>query len=325
MTIVIISEPSDVHAQSVMQEITRQGVTDTCLLDFRDMPQRVRLDMALSNARGSGFALDLADGKRLQLEQVRSFWWRRPQAFTMPGGMEPRAHHFALSELSTALQGMWQCSEALWVNNIVKDAAAAHKPWQLELARRIGLSIPDTLITTNPENVRAFWHARRGQVIYKPFLQTFHSWRETRQLKSEELGQLDSVRVAPVIFQSLVPGAADLRVTIIGSEIFAAAVDLRKMEYKLDVRLNQQAYEKHALPAATAEKLVTLMRRLGLEYGAIDLRLTPDGEYFFLEVNPAGQFLFVERACQLPISAALAAHLIRGVEGAAAKPAAKAA
>jgi glutathione synthase/RimK-type ligase-like ATP-grasp enzyme len=57
------------------------------------------------------------------------------------------------------------------------------------------------------------------------------------------------------------------------------------------------------------------MRRLGLEYGAIDLRLTPDGEYVFFEVNPAGQFLFVEHACGLPISAALAARLAAGREG----------
>jgi len=317
MTVVIFTEPTDVHAQSVIRELARAGESDVRILDFRDVPQRVTIDMALSNARGSGFALTMPDGRRLQLEQVRSFWWRRPQAYALPAGMPPQAQHFALTELSTALQGMWQASEALWVNNIVRDAAAAHKPWQLELARRVGLSIPDTLITTNPDNVRAFWEARGGEVIYKPFLQTFHSWRETRQLKREELALLDSVRIAPVIFQSLVPGAADLRVTVIGSEIFSAAVDLRKMEYKLDVRLNQQAYERHELPPAVGDKLLTLMRQLGLEYGAIDLRLTPEGEYVFFEVNPAGQFLFVEHACGLPISAGLAAHLARGRAGAA--------
>lgn len=318
MTIVIISESTDVHAHAVLRELTRRGVADTCILDFREVPQRARLDMALGNAGRSSFALELAGGRRLQIDQVGAFWWRRPQAFALPEGMAPHAQQFALSELSTAFQGMWQCSEALWVNNIVRDAAAAHKPWQLDQARQVGLTIPDTLITTDPEKVRAFWHARRGEVIYKPFLQTFHSWRETRQLKADQLAQLDSVRLAPVIFQSLIPGAADLRVTVIGSEIFPAAVDLRKMEYKLDVRLNQQAYERHPLPPATTEKLLALMRRLGLEYGAIDLRLTPDGDYVFFEVNPAGQFLFVEHACQLPISAALASHLIKGPAGAAA-------
>jgi len=325
MTVLIFSEPTDVHAQSVMRELARIGETDVHLIDFRNMPQRMSVNMAISNGHGAGFELVLPDGKALRMDSVTACWWRRPQAFTLPQGMAPHAHHFALTELSTAFQGMWQCSDALWVNDVVKDAAAAHKPWQLDMARRIGLSIPDTLITTDPENVRAFWEARGGEVIYKPFLQTFHSWRETRRLKEEELALLDSVRLAPVIFQSLVPGAADLRVTVIGDEVLPAAVDIRKMEYKLDVRLNQQAYEKHDLPPAVSAKLLELMRAIGLHYGAIDLRLTPDGEYVFFEVNPAGQFLFVEHACGLPISAVLAGHLAQGNKLRAVTPVSRAA
>jgi glutathione synthase/RimK-type ligase-like ATP-grasp enzyme len=325
LTVVIISEPSDVHAQSVAGALARAGEDAVRILNFADLPQRIRVDMALSNARGSGFALTFDDGERLRLEEVRSFWWRRPQAFGIPSGLAPHAHQFALTELSTALQGMWQASEALWVNDIVRDAAAAHKPWQLELARQIGLSIPDTLITTDPDNARAFWDARGGAVVYKPFLQTFHSWRETRRLRAEDMALIETVRLAPVIFQELVPGAADLRVTVIGSEIFPAAVNIERMEYKLDVRLNQQAYERHELPAPVCEKLLLLMQRLGLEYGAIDLRLTPDGDYVFFEVNPAGQFLFVEHACGLPISEALAAHLMRGRTDASAAKEARAA
>jgi len=314
MTIVVFSEPTDVHAQSVIRELAKAGESDVRLVDLRDVPQRASVTMAFSNAHGSGFELAIGNGPPVRLDAVQSFWWRRPQTFVLPGGMDANSQHFALTELSTAFQGLWQCTTGLWINDPVRDSAAAHKPWQLETARDVGLPIPDTLMTTDPEKVRAFWESRRGEVIYKPFLQTFHSWRETRQLKREELALLDSVRLAPVIFQSLVPGAADLRVTIIGDEIFPAAVDIDKMEYKLDVRLNQQAYERHQLPADVGAKLLELMRRLGLEYGAIDLRLTPDGEYVFFEVNPAGQFLFVEHACGLPISAALAARLAAGKE-----------
>lgn len=311
MSIVIFSEPTDVHAQAVTRELERLGES-VRLIDLRDLPQRMGVSMALSNAHGSGFALTPGGGERLRLEAVTSFWWRRPQPFQLPQGLSPQAQQFALTELATAIQGMWQANEALWVNDIVRDAAAAHKPFQLETARRLGLAIPDTLITTDPAEVRAFWEARRGEVVFKPFLQTFHSWRETRRLTREDLRRIETVRLAPVIFQALVPGAADLRVTVIGDEVLAGAADLSKMEYKLDVRLNQQAYERHALPVRIGEKLIALMRRLGLEYGAIDLRLTPEGEYVFFEVNPAGQFLFVEHAAGLPISAALAAHLHAG-------------
>jgi len=314
MTIVIISEPRDIHALSVVEALSKHGARDTVLLNFGDFPQRMSIHQHLPASGGNdAFALTLPDGRRLPLEAVRGVWWRRPQAYGIPAqGMTTEARQFALSETATAFQGMWQCTSCLWMNDIVRDAAAAHKPWQLHLAKQCGLTIPETLITNDPAEARAFWERLRGEVVYKPFLQTIQSWRETRKLIPQELALLDSVKLAPVIFQSLVPGALDLRVTIVGDEVMAAAVDLRKVDYQLDVRLNQQAYERHDLPADVADKLLRLMRRLGLEYGAVDLRMTPEGEYFFFEVNPAGQFLFVERACQLPISDVMARHLLSG-------------
>jgi glutathione synthase/RimK-type ligase-like ATP-grasp enzyme len=102
-------------------------------------------------------------------------------------------------------------------------------------------------------------------------------------------------------------------VTIIGDEVFAAAVDVRDLDYDVDVRLNINAkHVAHALPDDIADKLRAMMRRLGLVYGAIDLRLTADGRYIFLEINPAGQFLYVEQQTGQPITAALAARLAAG-------------
>lgn len=313
MTTLIISEPQDLHAQRVMEALPRFGATDVELINFNDFPQRMFLDQHLLATGRDSFALTLPTGRRLTIETVRAIWWRRPQPYGVPvQGMDPHARQFALSETATAFQGMWQCSECLWINNIIQDAAASHKSWQLHLAKECGLAVPETLITNGPEQARAFWEHCNGEVIYKPFIQTFHSWRETRKLKQEELALLGSVKLAPVIFQRLIPGVADLRVTIVGDEVFSAAVDLRKVDYQLDVRLNQQAYERHDLPADIQARLLSLMRRLGLEYGAIDLRRTPNGEYVFFEVNPAGQFLFVEHACKLPISESLARHLATG-------------
>jgi glutathione synthase/RimK-type ligase-like ATP-grasp enzyme len=121
------------------------------------------------------------------------------------------------------------------------------------------------------------------------------------------------VRLAPVMFQELVPGVADLRVTVIGDEVFPAAASLAGAAYDVDVRFNPEIrYVPHTLPDAVTEGVLRLMDALGLEYGAIDLRLTPEGDYVFFEVNPAGQFRYVEYATGQPITAALAAHLRDG-------------
>lgn len=136
------------------------------------------------------------------------------------------------------------------------------------------------------------------------------TWRETRRLRPQDADLAAAVRWAPVIFQRYVEAEADIRVTAIGGDLFFAAADVRTAAYPTDVRLNlDTAYAAHLLPESVAALLRRMMNELGLRYGAIDLRLTPDGRYVFLEINPAGQFLYVEQATGQQIAAALAALL----------------
>lgn len=310
--ILIISAPEDIHAQAVMRELAKQGQSGVRMLNFSDFPTRLSLSIRMDGNGHRDFSLNFP-GEKISMDAVRAAWWRRPQPFGIPPSVkDPNVRHFAMSEAATAFQGMWQASRALWVNNILRDAAAAHKPWQLAMAKEAGLAVPETLITNDPAEARAFWAAFPGEVVYKPHTASLHAWRETRILKPQEQAFAESVRLAPVIFQKYVPGT-DLRITAIGERLFPAEADTKGGEYQPDVRLNTNlTYRTHKLPATVAEKLLRLMRRLGLEYGAIDMRLTPEGQYVFLEVNPAGQFLYVEMATGMPIAAALAEHLASG-------------
>ncbi len=123
----------------------------------------------------------------------------------------------------------------------------------------------------------------------------------------------EAIRLTPVIFQRFVEAVADVRITVIGDEVLAGATDMRGAEYPLDFRFSRNLkWEAHALPPAVEDSLRVLMRRLGLEYGAIDMRLTPEGQYVFLEINPAGQFLWIELETGQKIAEALAAHLANG-------------
>jgi glutathione synthase/RimK-type ligase-like ATP-grasp enzyme len=310
--ILIISANEDIHAQAVMRELAQSGHTGMRMLNLSEFPMRLAMNVRIDNNGHCDYDLKFPD-RTVSMHEVKAVWWRRPQPFGIPPEVrDPAVRHFAMSEAATAFQGMWQASNALWVNNILRDAAAAHKPWQLALAKQLGLRIPETRITNDPAEARQFWAEYPGQVIYKPFTASLQSWRETRVLKPEEERLADAVRFAPVIFQKYVPGK-DLRITAIGDRLFPAEADAQKGEYQVDVRLNTGLpYRRHELPADIQEKLLRFMRRLGLEYGAIDMRLTPEGEYVFFEVNPAGQFLYVEMATGMKIAAALADHLASG-------------
>ena len=313
MTVLILSSLSDVHARAVMAALAKHKV-QVELLDLAEYPTKLTLTLGFEGASRQ-FVLKRPSKGMLDLDAVHAVWWRRPGAFGLPAALRDASHRsLALSEANTAFQGLYAAMHALWINSPALDTVAGHKPYQLAVSQSLDLEIPPTRMTSDPEEARAFWKECDGDVIYKQFLALPETWAETRKLGKAEIGLSDSaIQIAPVIFQRHIAAVADLRVTIIGDEIFAASTDVRNLEYATDVRLNLDTkYVAHDLPDEIADKLRALMRRLGLVYGAIDLRLTEDGRYVFLEINPAGQFLYIEHSTGQPIAAALASRLAAG-------------
>ncbi|RKP48663.1 MvdC/MvdD family ATP grasp protein [Pararobbsia silviterrae] len=313
MKILIVSSLDDPHALAVMRALAGMRGVDTALLDLSAFSQRLSVSMDFRGGART-YGLHHADGHVSDLGEIGAIWWRRPQPFALSAAMtDPHYRQFAMSEAQTAFRGLWQSLDAFWINAPSKDAIASDKPWQLKLAQQAGLEIPATLITSDPDAARAFWREHDGNVIYKQFLALPQTWRETRRLTQADMAFADTVRETPVIFQRFVEADADIRAIVVGDAIFAAGTDVRAAAYPTDVRMNLDTrYTACSLPPAVHAALLALMREMGLEYGAIDLRRTPDGRYVFLEINPAGQFLYIEMMTGLPISAALAAHLASG-------------
>jgi glutathione synthase/RimK-type ligase-like ATP-grasp enzyme len=198
-----------------------------------------------------------------------------------------------------------------WVNPREADSMAHHKPYQWAVARALGLRLPRTLVTNKPDEARAFIQSIGvGKVVFKAFLASTAAWRETRLVEESDLAQLDLVKYSPVIFQEFIEGV-DLRITIVGDKVFAGEIDARKTRYPVDMRMvvGESTVRPVQLERRVEERLLQLQRRLQLVYGAIDMRRTEAGEYYFLEVNPAGQWQFVERYTGLPITRAMADYL----------------
>ena len=310
-TILIVSHTNDMHALDVLRRLEQQGA-DVVLFDTGRLPRETLLSIT-HGAAGWG-ANARFDGRDFDFSSVRSVWWRRPQPFQLdPSVSNEEDRHFVHGETHAAVSALWSLLDAQWVNDPDRDEAASRKGWQLRLAREAGLRIPETLLTNNPDAARAFVAGQGGRpVIYKAFSATESTWRETRVLRPEEAVLLDSVKLAPVIFQEHVPAIYDVRVTVVGDQVFAAAIHSQQTSYVHDFRIDMDnaRIEAIEMPAEIVAGLLRLMARLGLVYGAADFRLTPDGEWVFLEVNPAGQWLFVEQATHQPIAAALAAKLM---------------
>jgi len=315
MTVLILAPDTDEHATAVAGEIRTLG-HDVRIVDLAAFPQRAFLTLrydCCADCGGRRFAFTI-EGERLDLAHVGAIWWRRPRPPDISADITRPGHRdFAANETQEALAGLWHALDAFWVNDPARDHVAHRKVYQLRIAQDSGLRIPATSITNDPDAARIFIDASGYRnVICKSFAATEVEWRETRLLTQEELARLDNVRYAPVIFQEYIAAVYDVRVTVVGEKMFAAAIYSQETDYPVDFRIDiaNARIEAVELPDDVQRQIRELMSRLGLVYGAIDLRLTPDGDHVFLEINPAGQWLFVEHASQQPITAALARLLV---------------
>jgi glutathione synthase/RimK-type ligase-like ATP-grasp enzyme len=314
MAVLIIAQPADEHAIAVKAHLERSG-NEVEVLDTSLFPEVARLSMRYSCCSDSRTLRLEVQGRTLELERFGSVWWRRPQPARLSEQMVRQSHRlFAANEAYEALTGLWQTMDARWINDPACDLIAQRKAYQLKVAQQVGLRIPATLMTNDPHEARKFVDSRGYRdVAYKSFSSTEEEWRETRVLKEDELSLLDHVQHAPVIFQHYVEARYDLRITAVADQLFPAAIHSQQTSYKVDCRIdiNAAKIEPVDIPDEIEDKLLALTRRLGLTFGAIDMRLTPGGDYIFFEINPAGQFMYIEAATGLPIASAMATELDR--------------
>jgi len=180
------------------------------------------------------------------------------------------------------------------------------KPFQAQLIRRFGFEVPETLITNDPELVRAF-RARHQKIIYKSIsgvrsiVQTFND---------EDMARLDNIRWCPTQFQAFVEGT-NVRVHTVGQKVFATAISTNATDY----RYAQRQIGDHAelreveLSDELAEMCVKLSEGLGLAFAGIDLKITPDKRVYCFEVNPSPAFSYYQANTGQPIARAVAEYL----------------
>lgn len=307
--ILIVSFHDNDHVERVLEHLARPAT----VFDIADFPSRTKLEVRFGK-QGDRMALIPSTGPTIDLEDLGAVWFRRIRAMDLdPGITDPTCRLFAWSESTEALTGLWHAMDCFWMNPPAGDEAGQRKVRQLQVARQVGLSVPDTLITNDPVRAREFVAARpEGGVIRKAFRNIAEAPRSTAVVRMDDRDRLDDVRFAPVTFQEFVPAEVDLRVIVVEDEIFAASIR-SEPEYRTDYRLGigSAEFSSYQLPDEVASALLQLHARLGLVYGASDFRVTPDGEHVFLEVNPGGEYLFASERTGQPVPQAIAACLER--------------
>jgi len=255
--------------------------------------------------------------RTLNSNDVRAVYYRRA-AFPQPTSqVAPNAAPFVAREAMVALRGFYDALTCPWISPRGAIREAENKPRQLRMARNLGLSIPATLITQEPDDVREFVRDC-GPIVVKPL--SYGDLGEglvahTTCIESWDAAWDFDLRVSPHLFQKFIPKGADYRVTVVDDNVFACRLDSAAFpEYAVDIRrgLPDPRLEHTIvnLPDDLNSRLIDLVAELGLRFGAIDLVQDGAGAYWFLEINPNGQWAWIEERTGAPISATIARALV---------------
>ena len=263
---------------------------------------------------GAGWTLSGHEGD-IRLDDVRGAYFRRPLApVPVCNTEDTSAVEYCVDEWSAVLHAIWNVLEGRWLNSPFSIDRAEDKPRQLDVARSVGFQVPDTLVTNDFDAAKAFVEDG-GDAIGKPLRHALIEDTETGRIiftnRLTVLSEADreAFGLAPVILQREVRKACDLRVTVVGDRVFAAEIHSQEtVGTEIDWRRGSDPTLPHVvalLPDEIANACILLTKKLGLRFGAIDLIRDQAGAYWFLEINPNGQWAWIEKRTGQPISAAI--------------------
>lgn len=260
----------------------------------------------------------------LNLEDITGIWYRRVRlGDKIPEAMDPELRKASILEARTVFFGFLESVNTFVLDRVSKIRIASHKQLQLQTAKKLGLEIPRTLTTNKPEEVREFFTTCKNGMITK-MLSSFSVYEGDKEkvvftnlVKPGDLEDLGGLSYCPMTFQENVPKKLELRITIVGNQVFAASLDskasqLAQNDWRKDGLGLIDSWEAYSLPPGTETKLLKLMDYFGLNYGAVDMIVTPENRHVFLEINPSGEFFWLEfHTPKFPISRAIADVLLK--------------
>lgn len=313
--ILIVSEPLDLHASHVAKKLQERGAA-LAVFDPARFPREGALSLTFSPMGSYQPRLRAGRGD-IDLSQVSTVWYRRPQKpIAHDDVLDRAAREFVELECHMIIQDLWHSLSCEWLPAapfVVQQAE--RKITQLKLASSLGLEVPPTLVTNDPEDLLEFYRQHSGHIVSKQAAKAFITIlgtsfiRYTEPVTAQDIHHAADVAYCPMIFQAYVPKRVEVRITVVGRQAFAAEIHSQVTNH---TRHDWRRYDhgrtphfRHALPGEIEARCIRLCECLGLRYGAIDMVLTPDGRYVFLEINPNGQYLWIEQETGSPISDAI--------------------
>jgi len=318
--ILLITNKHDVTTDLIVNELNIRGES---YYRFNTEELAVSLTVNLNLNQNSYYIIDSRKGISIDLEKVKSVYYRRPELPSFPNiQIGEGENQFWYNEIYYTLEGLYKIlRHKFWISPVFAIREAENKIYQIILAQELGFKVPSSIVTTVPNEARNFIKNNNDNCIIKPIKVGLIKDRDnpqvifTNKLGESQINSLDRISNCPTYFQDNIQKKSDLRVTVVGDKVFAAQINSQTYEEtKIDWRHGESGKLKYSsieLPYELQQKCIELTKTLSLNFGAIDLILDENNDFVFLEINPNGQWGWVDKRLNLGICNAIVDLLIK--------------
>ena len=300
--VLIITNKQDLTSDFIIKELKNRKIE---FYRFNSEELNITCSVTLNITDDKFILFDKISKKSYNLKLFTSVYFRRPEIPTFDSSsLNTGEIQFIKNEIAYTLEGIYKVlRNAYWISPIFSIREAENKIFQLEIAKSIGFKIPDSIVTNSFYDSVDFYNKMNGECIIKPIRSgLIEDNNNPKVIFTNALtmrpSSKEQVEFSPNFFQRNIAKRYDIRVIVVGNTTFATLIHSQNnAETKIDWRRGEYPlkHTKTELPDSIKKKCISMLKELKLRFGAIDLILNKKHEYIFLEINPNGQWAWIEK------------------------------
>lgn len=320
--ILIATSSFDEHAYSPVRRILERRGFEVIL--YRTDRLISGLDKFSIVLRSGLVAQAVYEGVSIDGNDIQAAWYRKVGSFSLPDADDNLSKQLYMNnEVRVFHETLWPTlyPDDVWLSPPRNISNADQKLWQLRVAAEVGFVVPETVLGSDWDSISENLLAQDDCFIVKLMRGVISDGNKIKAVYTTVLRHVDieklkeNVTAFPGMYQTYIRKDREWRVTVVGDEVFAAAVytdDSAKDDWRKHQNLNSVTFKREVLPDVIHDQCRAYLARMGLRFGAFDLVESPDGAITFLECNPNGQYGWLEETLEFPISEKIA-DLLAGI------------
>jgi hypothetical protein len=291
--ILIVTATDDLHAVAVAQRVRQLGYRDINIFECDRIAQRRSLSYRVDSSGKTDKLLTL-EGNEISIADVNVIWLRRIRAnqqLVVPV-VEDAAGEIINNDCRGGFSGFLSTKfTGKWISDPESSIKASDKIYQLTVAEKNGFIIPKTLVTQSYEDLLDFFEECEQKIIVKTVVGVHEPFLQTIKIDDPSDYEADSYESSPAIYQELIDGTDHLRLLCFGNRSLCGRICTEEIDWRLNLQSKISSWE---VPDHLHKMVRKTLDDLGLEMGVMDIKINSKGEYCWFEVNPQGQFIFLE-------------------------------